>query len=41
MSHMGGVTPFLLFRLNGLDDEPKLRPRLPDGVAAHSDFVTT
>jgi len=32
---MGGVTPFLLFRLNGLDDEPKLRPRFPDGVAAH------
>jgi predicted TIM-barrel fold metal-dependent hydrolase len=35
MSHMGGVTPFLLFRLSGLDDEPKLRARFPDGVAAH------
>ena len=35
MSHMGGVTPFLLFRLSGLDDEPKLRARFPDGVAAY------
>jgi predicted TIM-barrel fold metal-dependent hydrolase len=35
MSHMGGVTPFLLFRLSGLDDDPKVRERIPDGVAAH------
>ena len=35
MSHMGGVTPFLLFRLQGLDDEPKYRALIPDGVAAH------
>jgi predicted TIM-barrel fold metal-dependent hydrolase len=35
MSHMGGVTPFLLFRLRGLDDQPKLRERIPEGVAAH------
>jgi predicted TIM-barrel fold metal-dependent hydrolase len=35
MSHMGGVTPFLLFRLSGVDDEPKLRARFPDGVAAY------
>jgi len=41
MSHMGGVTSFLLFRLSGLDDEPKLRPRFPDGVAAiSSGFIT-
>jgi predicted TIM-barrel fold metal-dependent hydrolase len=35
MPHMGGVTPFLLFRLCGLDDDPKVRERIPDGVAAH------
>ena len=35
MSHMGGVTPFLLFRLRGLDDQPKLRERIPEGVAAY------
>jgi 6-methylsalicylate decarboxylase len=35
MAHMGGVTPFLKFRLSGLDDEPKFRERLPDGVAAY------
>ena len=35
MAHMGGVTPFLKFRLSGLDDEPKLRERMPDGVAAY------
>src|SRR2546423_1287744 len=35
LPHMGGVTPFLLFRLSGLDAEPKLRARFPDGVAAH------
>jgi predicted TIM-barrel fold metal-dependent hydrolase len=33
--HMGGVTPFLLFRLSGLDDNPKVRERIPDGVAAY------
>jgi 6-methylsalicylate decarboxylase len=35
MSHMGGTAPFLLFRLSGLDDDPKLRARIPDGVAAY------
>jgi 6-methylsalicylate decarboxylase len=35
MSHMGGVTPFLLFRLSGLDDEPEWHARCPDGVAAY------
>jgi predicted TIM-barrel fold metal-dependent hydrolase len=35
MSHMGGVTPFLLFRLSGIDDEPRLRTRVPEGVAAY------
>jgi predicted TIM-barrel fold metal-dependent hydrolase len=35
MSHMGGVTPFLLFRLSGLDDDPKVRERIPNGVAAY------
>ena len=35
MSHMGGVTPFLLFRLSGLDDEVRLRERIPEGVAAY------
>ena len=34
MPHMGGVTPFLLFRLSGLDDDPKMRDKIPDGVAA-------
>ena len=35
MSHLGGVTPFLMFRLGGLDDEAKLRDRVPEGVAAY------
>jgi predicted TIM-barrel fold metal-dependent hydrolase len=35
MPHMGGVAPFLLFRLCGLDDDPKVRERIPDGVAAY------
>ena len=35
MAHMGGVTPFLKFRLSGLDDEPRFRERLPDGVTAY------
>jgi predicted TIM-barrel fold metal-dependent hydrolase len=35
MPHMAGVTPFLLFRLGGLDDDPKIRERIPDGVAAY------
>lgn len=34
MPHMGGVTPFLLFRLSGLDDDPKARENIPAGVAA-------
>jgi 6-methylsalicylate decarboxylase len=35
MAHMGGVTPFLLFRLNGLAGEAKFRDRMPEGVAAY------
>ena len=35
MPHGGGVAPFLLFRLAGMDDNPQVRERLPDGVAAH------
>jgi predicted TIM-barrel fold metal-dependent hydrolase len=35
MPHMGGVTPFLLFRLSGLDDDPKLRDKVPAGVKAY------
>jgi 6-methylsalicylate decarboxylase len=35
MAHMGGVTPFLLFRFNGLADEPKFRDRVPEGVPAY------
>jgi predicted TIM-barrel fold metal-dependent hydrolase len=35
MPHMGGVTPFLLFRLSGLDDDPKVRSKNPDGVQAY------
>ena len=35
MPHGGGVTPFLVFRLRGMDDLPKVRERIPDGVAAY------
>jgi predicted TIM-barrel fold metal-dependent hydrolase len=35
MPHMGGVTPFLLFRLSGLDDDPKVHERIPAGVATY------
>jgi predicted TIM-barrel fold metal-dependent hydrolase len=35
MPHMGGVTPFLLFRLSGLDDNPKVRERIPQGVKTY------
>jgi len=35
MPHMGGVTPFLLFRLCGLDDDPKAKPKIPAGVATY------
>lgn len=35
MPHMGGVAPFLLFRLSGFDDIPAIRQRSPDGVAAY------
>jgi len=34
MPHAGGVTPFLAFRLSGMDDIPAVRARSPDGVAA-------
>jgi predicted TIM-barrel fold metal-dependent hydrolase len=35
MPHMGGVTPFLLFRLSGIEDDPKARDKVPEGVAAY------
>jgi 6-methylsalicylate decarboxylase len=35
MPHMGGVTPFLLFRLSGLDDDPKLKAKIPAGVKTY------
>jgi predicted TIM-barrel fold metal-dependent hydrolase len=35
MPHMGGVTPFLLFRLGGLDDDPKLKDKVPAGVKTY------
>ena len=35
MPHMGGVTPFLLFRLSGLEDDPKARDKVPQGVATY------
>lgn len=35
MPHMGGVAPFLLFRLSGLDDDPKARDKVPEGVATY------
>lgn len=35
MPHMGGVTPFLLFRLSGLDDDPKLKDKVPAGVKTY------
>ena len=33
MPHMGGVAPFLLFRLSGIEDDPKARDKVPEGVA--------
>jgi predicted TIM-barrel fold metal-dependent hydrolase len=35
MPHAGGVTPFLLFRLSGQDANPKMRDKIPEGVAAY------
>jgi len=35
MPHMGGVAPFLLFRLSGIEDDPKARDRVPAGVATY------
>jgi predicted TIM-barrel fold metal-dependent hydrolase len=35
MPHAGGVTPFLLFRLSGQDANPKMRDKIPEGVAAN------
>lgn len=35
MPHMGGVTPFLLFRLSGIEDDPKARDKVPAGVATY------
>jgi predicted TIM-barrel fold metal-dependent hydrolase len=35
MPHAGGVTPFLLFRLSGQDSNPKMRDKIPEGVAAY------
>ena len=34
-AHGRWLTPFLMFRLSGLDDDPKARERIPDGVAAY------
>ena len=31
MPHMGGVAPFLLFRLSGIEDDPKARDKVPQG----------
>jgi predicted TIM-barrel fold metal-dependent hydrolase len=35
MAHMGGVTPFLTFRLGGLADEPRFRDCVPEGVETY------
>jgi len=35
MPHMGGVTPFLLFRLSYIEHDPKVRDKLPDGVVTY------
>ena len=35
MPHMGGVAPFLLFRLSGIEDDPKARDKVPEGVATY------
>jgi len=35
MPHAGGVTPFLLFRFSGQDSNPKMRDKIPHGVAAY------
>jgi predicted TIM-barrel fold metal-dependent hydrolase len=35
MAHMGGVTPFLTFRLSGLADEPRFRECMPEGVETY------
>ena len=32
---MGGVAPFLLFRLSGIEDDPKARDKVPKGVATY------
>ncbi|MPZ56233.1 MAG: amidohydrolase family protein [Rhizobiales bacterium] len=34
MPHAGGVTPFLAFRLSGMDDINAVRERSPDGITA-------
>lgn len=35
MPHMGGVAPFLLFRLRGIEDDPKARDKVPAGVKTY------
>ena len=35
MPHAGGVTPFLLFRLSGQDSNPRMKDKIPQGVAAY------
>ena len=35
MPHMGGVTPFLLFRLAGLNNDPTLKEKIPLGMNAY------
>jgi predicted TIM-barrel fold metal-dependent hydrolase len=35
MPHAGGVIPQLAFRLSGQDSNPRMRDKIPDGVAAY------
>ena len=35
MPHMGGVAPFLLFRLSCIEDDPKARDKVPEGVETY------
>jgi predicted TIM-barrel fold metal-dependent hydrolase len=35
MPHAGGVTPFLLFRLSGQDSNPRMKDKIPHGVATY------
>jgi len=35
MPHAGGVTPFLAFRFNGMDDLPQVKECAPEGIATY------